>query len=141
MARRKKRRKFTFKNFEGQEYEIIFKKPNSLHYGEADGTCQDPESENPKIYINPYLTKQSELNTSIHEVAHAFFWNASEAQIKKFGDTLSRFLYSHCKWRKLERRKYKQGEVHKSGLLEKTKDNNENKTRAKRTSKKTGKKT
>jgi hypothetical protein len=141
MARRKKRRKFTFKNFEGREYEIIFKKPNSHHYGEADGTCQDPESESPKIYINPYLTKQSELNTSIHEVAHAFFWNASEAQIKKFGDTLSRFLYSYCKWRKLERRKYKQGDAHKSGLLEKPKgDKNESKTRAKKSARRTRKK-
>jgi len=140
MPRKRKKRKFTFKNMEGIEYEILFKKPNTHHYGEADGTCQDPNSDHPKIYINPYLTKQSELNTAIHEVAHAFFWDKPEAQIKKFGDTLSRFLYSYCKWRKLERRKYKKGDAYKSGLLEKEKvDKSNERTKSKKSSRRSRK--
>lgn len=108
---------------EGVEYEILFKKPNSHHYGDADGTCQPPDQKNPKININPYLTKQSELNTAIHEVAHAYFWDAPEHTIKAFGNTLSRFLYNYCKWRKLQRRNYKKGSAHKSDLLENVKEN------------------
>ena len=108
---RRKRKDFTFKNNEGVKYEVLFHKPHSAHYGEADGTCGDPEDENPKIYINPYLTKQSELNTSIHEFTHAFFWDATEKEVYKFANTLSRFLYNYCKWRKLEKQRYQKGKV------------------------------
>ncbi len=120
--RRKKRRNFTFNNNNGIKYEVLFHKPNSRHYGDADGTCSDPEGKHPTVHINPYLTKQSELNTSIHEFTHAFFWDATEQEVYKFANTLSRFLYNHCKWRKLERAKYKEGEVYKAGVLEPEKD-------------------
>lgn len=116
MRRRKKN--FTFKNNDQVKYEVFFQKPNSAHYGDADGTCSDPKGEHPKIFINPYLTKQSELNTCIHEFTHAFFWDATEKEVYKFANTLSRFLYNYCKWRKLEKRTYQQGKVQ----LEKEKD-------------------
>ena len=122
MPRARKKRRFIFKNNQNVKYEVLFHKPNARHYGEADGTCADPKDENPKIHINPYLTKQSELNTSIHEFAHSFFWDATEQEVAKFANTLSRFLYNHCKWRKLERRKYRKGEAYKDGLLEKEKE-------------------
>ena len=100
MSRKKKN--FTFKNNDDTKYEVFFQKPNSAHYGEADGTCSDPDGENPKVFINPYLTKQSELNTAIHEFTHAFFWDASEENVTKFGNTVTRFLYSQG-WRKAKK--------------------------------------
>ena len=102
MARKKKN--FTFKNNEEVKYEVLFHKPNSVHYGEADGTCSAPDGETPKIYINPYLTKQSELNTSIHEFTHAFFWDKTEKEIAAYSNTVSRFLYNWCGWRKTRNR-------------------------------------
>lgn len=94
---------FTFKNTKGVEYEIIFRKPNKNAYGEdCDGVCFDPNEKNPKILISPYLTKQSELNTVIHEMAHAFFWDKPESDIFAYANAVSRMLYNHCHWRKLE---------------------------------------
>jgi hypothetical protein len=89
---------FRFTNTKGAEYEIVFRKPHKA-YGEiVDGLCLDPSEPDPKIYINPYLTKKSELNTSIHEIAHAFFWDKSETDIARFADVCSNFLYQNG-WR------------------------------------------
>jgi len=109
MGRRRKKKNFIFKNPKGVTYEVIFRKPNKMHYGkDCDGVCYDPEDEiPPKILINPYLTSQSELNTSIHEFAHAFFWDKSESDVYKFANTLSRFLYNEQKWRKNEKKPVK----------------------------------
>lgn len=93
---------FTFKNAAGIEYEVLYTKPNSHHYGDADGTCSPPDEENPRIHINPYLTKQSELNTVVHEFAHAFFWDKSEKEVYRFANAVSKFLYNRCGWRKTE---------------------------------------
>ena len=100
MPRRTKKKNFTFKTPKGAQYEVIFRKPDRRL--KADGTCADPKEEFPKIYVNPHLTKQSELNTIIHEFAHAFFWDKSETQVKKFANALSRFLYNDQRWRKVE---------------------------------------
>ena len=100
-----KARYFTFSNVEGVQYEVLFRKPDKKHFGEADGICFNPSEEKPKIHINPYLTKRNELNTIIHEFGHAFFWDKSEKEIYKFANTLSKFLYLECNWRKLERSK------------------------------------
>lgn len=103
------RKPFTFKNTQGVEYTVLRRKPNSRHYGEADGTCADPKDESPKIHISPYLTPQSELNTSIHEFAHAFFWDKSETDITRFANAISRYLFNRRQWRRIknERRKEK----------------------------------
>ena len=62
---------FSFKNCEGAKYEVIFNKPNAKHFGEdTEGVCHPPNETTSKVYISPYLTKQSELNTVIHEMAH-----------------------------------------------------------------------
>ena len=82
-----------FKTTKGVEYKVLFKKPNKRWFDDADGYCQDPNSKNPKIVINPYLTDQSELNTIIHEIGHAFFWDKSEKEIAQFANTCSRILY------------------------------------------------
>ena len=42
------------------------------------------------------------MNTMIHEFAHAFFWEASEENVTKFGNTVTRFLYSQG-WRKAKK--------------------------------------
>ena len=96
---------FHFKNNEGVEYEILFRKPNKRHYGkDCDGICNDPHEPSPKIQINPYLGKQSELNTAIHEIAHAYFWDKTEKEITLYANTVSRFLYNWCGWRKTRNR-------------------------------------
>lgn len=99
----KKKQNFTFKNTKGVEYEVIFRKPNKNTYGEhCDGICYDPKDKHPKILISPYLSKQTELNTIIHEMAHAFFWDKSESEVFNYANAVSRMLYNHCQWRKIE---------------------------------------
>jgi Zn-dependent peptidase ImmA (M78 family) len=98
MAERGKEREFRFRNGTGIEYSVVFRKPDRRL--NADGTCASPDSDHPVIHISPHLSTRGELNTAIHEFAHAFFWNESETTIKKFANSLSRFLYLKCKWRK-----------------------------------------
>jgi|TARA_Y100000593_G_scaffold94271_1_gene192576 Zn-dependent peptidase ImmA (M78 family) len=102
MARKRANKNFKFKNADGVEYEIIFRKPDKRTNAGVHGLCYHPDDKKPRIYINPYLTNQSELNTIIHEIAHAFFWNKTEKEIAKFANTCSRFLYNKGKWRKEE---------------------------------------
>ena len=87
---------FRFKNAEGVEYKVLFRKPNRKYYGDdCDGVCSKDS-----ILINPNRTDQTILNTSIHEFAHAFFWDKREYEVAKFANACSRFLYNHCKWRR-----------------------------------------
>ena len=103
MAKQRKRRNFKFKTPKGATYEVLFRKPDKRHFGsDCDGVCTSPKEERPKIHINPKLTDQSMLNTAVHEMAHAFFWNKTELEVTKFANTVSRFLYSYCGWRKHE---------------------------------------
>lgn len=99
---KKKRDNFKFKNCQGHEFEVLLRKPNSAHYGEADGICYDPNQKDPKIYISPYLTEKSSLNTAIHEFAHAFFWDKTEKEVYSFANTLTKFLFTYRKWRRLK---------------------------------------
>ena len=92
---------FKFRNAQGIRYEIHFRKPNTAHFGKADGYCDDPEETAPRIYINPHLTQKSELNTIVHELCHAFFWDKAEKEVYKFGNTVAAFLYRQG-WRKNE---------------------------------------
>ena len=110
-----KKPNFTFKNTKSVEYEVIFHKPNKLIYGKkCDGFCQAPRDKNPKIFVSPYLTNQSELNTIVHEMAHAFFWDKPERDILAYSNAVSRMLYNHCQWRKPEDGKSKKSErLHK----------------------------
>ena len=101
-SRKKKKENFKFKNCQGHEFEVLLRKPNSAHYGEADGLCYDPKQKSPKIYINPYLTEKSSLNTAIHEFTHAFFWNKTEKEIYLFANTLTKYLFTYRKWRRVK---------------------------------------
>lgn len=90
---------FKFRNVNGIRYEVYFVKPNEAYYGDIHGLCDDPEEKNAKIYINPYLTQKSELNTIIHELAHAFFWDKTEKEITKYANATTAFLYRQG-WRR-----------------------------------------
>ena len=83
---------FKFKNSQGAIYQVYLKKPR-----ECEGICYNPKEEEPKIYINP-RGKKGLLNTSIHEFAHAFFWDQTETNVAKFANALSKFLYQQG-WR------------------------------------------
>lgn len=98
---------FTFKTDKGIKYEILFRKPRTTAEGECDGICYNPEEKHPKILISPYLTRQTELNTIIHEMAHAFFWDEPESVTFAYANAVSRMLYNHCNWRKIETEKCK----------------------------------
>ena len=95
----KNRPYFTFKNSKGIEYGVFFRKPNEKTWIFRWGLRRSKYPE-PKIEISPYLTKKTELNTSIHEICHAFFWDKSEAEVTKFANTVTKFLYTKCGWRK-----------------------------------------
>ena len=90
---------FSFSNTKGIKYEVYFRKPNERWYGKADGTCSDPQEDNPKIYISPHLTPKSELNTIIHEFTHSFFWSRTEKEVYRFANTVAGFLYRQG-WRR-----------------------------------------
>ena len=89
----------TFKNGDGIEYQILFKKPDKRTAPGADGICETPHVENPRILINPYRTPQTQLNSIVHEMAHAFFWDKPEIDITKFGNAVSKVLYNKLGWR------------------------------------------
>ena len=93
-----------FKNAQDVEYELIFRKPDQRYYGDdCDGVCSSPDKPNPRVLINPHRTDQTQLNSLIHEVAHAFFWDKKEYEIKKYADTMSRILYNELKWRRAKK--------------------------------------
>jgi hypothetical protein len=90
---------FKFRNVDGIRYEVYFVKPNSAYYGDVHGLCDDPEEKNAKIYINPYLTQKSELNTIVHEMTHAFFWDKTEKEVYAFANAATAILYRQG-WRR-----------------------------------------
>ena len=92
---------FVFRTYDGKvRYEVILQKPPKAY--NAVGLCFDPSEDEPKIIVNPNQTERQLMNTMIHEFAHAFFWDASEENVTKFGNTVTRYLYSQG-WRKAEK--------------------------------------
>ena len=88
-----------FKNGDGTQYKLLFKKPDKRVAAHADGWCESPYGKKPRILINPYRTPQTQLNSIVHEMAHAFFWDKSEIDITRFGNAVSRVLYNELGWR------------------------------------------
>jgi len=96
---------FVFRTYDGKvRYEVILKKPPKAY--NAVGLCFDPTEEEPKILVSPSQTERQFMNTIVHELAHAFFWDASEENVAKFGNTVTRLLYSQG-WRKTQKNKPK----------------------------------
>jgi hypothetical protein len=94
-------KKLNFKNVEGTEYYIKFRKPDKRSWGEdCDGVCFYPiNGRKTHISVNPHRTDQTIFNTIIHEVTHAFFDDKTEKETTKFANTLSRILYNGLKFR------------------------------------------
>ena len=84
-----------FKNSDGVEYELIWKKPH--HTYNADGLCYSPELDNPKILVDPKLKKRRKMSTLIEEVTHAFFWDKSEREVRKFSSVLAGLINKQIK--------------------------------------------
>ena len=82
--------KIKFKNSDGIEYELVWKKPH--HTYNADGLCYSPELDNPKILVDPKLKKRRKLSTLIEEVTHAFFWDIPEYKVRKFSALVAKLI-------------------------------------------------
>lgn len=83
-------KKIIFKNCDGTEYEVIFKKP---HYSyKAIGTCDNPDEEEPKIHIDPELKEFTIIELVAHECLHSFFWDLPEYKVDKFARTVAQVL-------------------------------------------------
>mgnify|MGYP003153158855 FL=1 len=81
----------TFKNYEGQKYEIKLRKP--LKEVKAAGICYPPENVGlARILVDPHQNDDDVQETIIHEISHAFFWGTSEDKINYFAKTLSQIL-------------------------------------------------
>ena len=92
-------KRIKFKNADNIEYEILFRKPDKRAAPGADGMCYHPCDDAAHILINPFRTPHTQLNTIVHEMAHAFFWDKSEVEITRFGNAVSRVLYNKLGWR------------------------------------------
>ena len=84
-----------FKNSDGIEYELLWKKPH--HTYNADGLCYSPELDNPKILVDPKLKKRRKMSTLIEEVTHAFFCDKSEREVRKFSSVLAGLINKQIK--------------------------------------------
>lgn len=89
--------KFKFKTAEKVQYELIWRKPHEKY--NADGLCWNPELSEPKIMIDSKLPPRREIAVLAEELAHAFFWDKTEAEVRKFSSVLSQCLYKRG-WRK-----------------------------------------
>ncbi len=79
-----------FTNADGVEYELLWKKPHYKY--NAEGLCCSPEAENPQILIDPNLKDRRKMSVLIEEITHAFFWEKSEREVRKFSSTLSKLI-------------------------------------------------
>ena len=88
---------FSFKTDKGVEYSV--NKIKIPARDKAEGLCDSPENEYPKILIDASLLPRREMSVSIEEFAHAFFWDKSEKNVRKFAAVLTKYLYANG-WRK-----------------------------------------
>ena len=87
---------YTFTNNQGVKYKILMKKPHYSYH--ADGLCDPPDYRGPKIQSAPDLTPKREMAVMIEEIMHAFFWNISEKEVRRFCGTVTRILHKEG-WR------------------------------------------
>jgi hypothetical protein len=99
--------KIKFKNTKGTEYTVNFKKPDGRRFKdktgrgrECLGVCWSPRMDGTAdIEIDPNRTDQTIFNTVIHEVTHAYFEDATETEVTKFANTLSRILFNNLQFK------------------------------------------
>ena len=88
---------FNFKTDKGVEYHV--NKIKIPAKDKAEGLCDSPDNEYPKILIEASLLPRREMSVTIEEFAHAFFWDKSEKNVRKFAAVLTKYLYANG-WRK-----------------------------------------
>ena len=87
---------YTFTNNQGVKYKMLMKRPHYTYH--ADGLCDPPDYRGPKIHIAPDLTPKREMAVMIEEMMHAFFWQISEKDVRRFCGTVTRILHKEG-WR------------------------------------------
>jgi hypothetical protein len=87
---------YTFTNNQGVKYKMLMKRPHYSYH--ADGLCDPPDYRGPKIHIAPDLTPKREMAVMIEEMMHAFFWQISEKDVRKFCGAVTRILHKEG-WR------------------------------------------
>lgn len=80
-----------FQTADRVEYEFKFRKPHKKH--NADGLCYSPKRKKPKIYVDPKLLPRKKMAVMVEEVFHAFFFDKTEKEARKFAATITRFIY------------------------------------------------
>ena len=87
---------YTFTNNQGVKYKMLMKRPHYSYH--ADGLCDPPDYRGPKIHIAPDLTPKREMAVMIEEMLHAFFWQLSEKDVRRFCGAVTRILHKEG-WR------------------------------------------
>ena len=87
---------YTFTNNQGVKYKMLMKRPHYSYH--ADGLCDPPDYRGPKIHIAPDLSPKREMAVMIEEMMHAFFWQLSEKDVRRFCGTVTRILHKEG-WR------------------------------------------
>ena len=87
---------YTFTNNQGVKYKMLMLRPHYSYH--ADGLCDPPDYRGPKIHIAPDLTPKREMAVMIEEMMHAFFWQLSEKDVRRFCGTVTRILHKEG-WR------------------------------------------
>jgi hypothetical protein len=94
---KKNTKSFNFKTDKGIKYTVD--KIKIPARDRAEGLCDCPDNDFPKILIEASLLPRREMAVTIEEFAHAFFWDKSEKNVRKFAATLTKYLYA-TGWRK-----------------------------------------
>jgi hypothetical protein len=94
---KKNTKSFKFKTDKGVEYSV--NKVKIPARDRAEGLCDCPDNECPQIFIEESLLPRREMAVTIEEFAHAFFWDKSEKNVRKFAASLTKYLYANG-WRK-----------------------------------------
>jgi len=94
---KKTTKNFKFKTDKGIEYSV--NKVKIPARDKAEGLCDSPGNERPQIFIETSLLPRREMSVTIEEFAHAFFWDKSEKNVRKFAAVLTKYLYANG-WRK-----------------------------------------
>jgi len=89
---------FRFKNGKNIEYEAFIRKPYNIKEC-ADGICEDPSEKDPRIYVKPNMSDQRTMNTMVHEMCHAFFFDQPEYKVYRYANAVSNWLWQ-MGWRK-----------------------------------------
>jgi hypothetical protein len=80
-----------FKTHKGEPYHVILQKKIVWKKNIVDGLCEY-DSEDCKIKICQKLVGQDLIETIIHEMAHAFFSQASETNVTRFARSVITLL-------------------------------------------------